>query len=75
MSDLNAAEPMAETVIQKLPNTDEYKDYYKQRTELEAKREEIETKFQAARRTRDRDQIRILNASNARTPVRWQNWK
>ena len=56
----STVEPMTETVIQKLPNTDEYKDYYKQRTELEAKREEIETKFQAARRTRDRDQIRIL---------------
>jgi hypothetical protein len=53
-------EPPAETVIQKIPNTPEYKDYYKQRTDLEAKRDEIEAKFQAARRSRDRDQIRIL---------------
>ena len=56
----STVEPTAETVIQKLPNTPEYKDYYKQRTELEAKRDEIEAKFQAARRTRDRDQIRLL---------------
>lgn len=56
----STVEPSAETVIQKLPNTDEYKDYYKQRTELEAKRDEIEAKFQAARRTRDREQIRML---------------
>jgi hypothetical protein len=56
----STVEPPAETVIQKLPNTDEYKDYYKQRTALEAKRDEIETKFQAARRTRDREQIRML---------------
>jgi hypothetical protein len=49
-----------EPVIQKIPNTPEYKDYYKQRTDLEAKKDEIETKFQAARRSRDRDQIRML---------------
>ena len=56
----STVEPSAETVIQKLPNTPEYKDYYKQRTELEAKRDEIEAKFQAARRSRDREQIRML---------------
>lgn len=56
----STVEPTAETVIQKLPNTPDYKDYYKQRTDLEAKRDEIEAKFQAARRTRDRDQIRML---------------
>lgn len=53
-------EPPVETVIQKVPNTAEYRDYYKQRTELEAKKDEIEAKFQTARRTRDRDQIRTL---------------
>ena len=56
----STVEPTVETVIQKLPNTDEYRDYYKQRADLERKRDEIDTKFQAARRTRDRDQIRIL---------------
>jgi hypothetical protein len=56
----STVEPSVETVIQKLPNTVEYKDYYQQRTDLEAKRDAIEAKFQAARRTRDRDQIRLL---------------
>ena len=53
-------EPPVETVIQKIPNTPEYKDYYKQRTDLEAKKDEIEAKFQTARRTRDREQIKLL---------------
>jgi hypothetical protein len=53
-------EPPVETVIQKIPNSADYRDYYKQRTDLEAKKDEIEAKFQTARRTRDRDQIRIL---------------
>jgi len=56
----STVEPSVETVIQKIPNTPEYKEYYQQRTELEAKKDAIEAKFQAARRTRDRDQIRIL---------------
>ncbi len=53
-------EPQVEPVIQKLPNTPDYKDYYKQRTALQAKKEEIEAEFQAARRDRDRDAIRRL---------------
>ena len=56
----STVEPSVETVIQKLPNTAEYHDYYKQRTDLERKKDEIESKFQAARRTRDREQIKTL---------------
>ncbi len=56
----STVEPQVETVIQKIPNTPEYKDYYKQRTDLEAKKDEIESKFQTARRSRDREQIKLL---------------
>lgn len=56
----STVEPAVEPVIQKIPNTPDYKDYYKQRTELEAKKDEIEAKFQTARRTRDREQIKTL---------------
>jgi len=56
----STVEPSVETVIQKIPNTPEYKDYYKQRTDLEAKKDEIESKFVIARRTRDREQIKLL---------------
>ena len=56
----STVEPTVETVIQKLPNTDEYRDYYKQRTDLERKRDELNDKFQAARKTRDREQIKML---------------
>jgi hypothetical protein len=53
-------EPQVETVIQKLPNTDEYRDYYKQRTSLEQKRDVINDKFQTARKNRDRDALKTL---------------
>jgi hypothetical protein len=56
----STVEPPVEPIIQKIPNTPDYKDYFKQRADLEAKKEEIETKLQAARRNRDRDQLRIL---------------
>ena len=56
----STVEPQVETVIQKIPNTPDYKDYSKQRTALEAKKEEIEAKFQTARRSRDREQIKLL---------------
>jgi hypothetical protein len=53
-------EPTAEPVIQKIPNTADYKDYYQQRTDLEAKKDDIEARTQVARRDRDREQIRLL---------------
>jgi hypothetical protein len=56
----SSLEPTAEPVIQKIPNTPDYKDYYQQRTELEAKKDDIEARAQVARRNRDRDQIRLL---------------
>lgn len=56
----STVEPATEPIIQKIPNTPEYKDYYKQRTELEAKKVETETQFQAARRARDRERSKIL---------------
>jgi hypothetical protein len=56
----STVEPSAEPVIQKIPSTSEYKDYYKQRADLEAKKDEIEAKLQIARRNRDRDELRML---------------
>ncbi len=56
----NSVEPTVETVIQRLPNTADYKDYYKQRTDLERKKEETEANLRAARQKRDRDQLRLL---------------
>ena len=56
----NSVEPSVETVIQKLPSTADYRDYYKQRTDLERKKDETEREFREARQKRDRDQIRIL---------------
>jgi hypothetical protein len=53
-------EPPVETVIQKIPPTADYRDYYEQRTALAAKRTDIENRSQVARRDRDRDQIRLL---------------
>jgi hypothetical protein len=53
-------EPTAEPVIQKIPNTADYKDYYQQRTKLEAQKDDIEARAQVARRDRDREQIRLL---------------
>jgi len=56
----NSVDLGTETVIQKLPNTAEYKDYYKQRVELEKKKDEIDREFRQARDNRDRDQLRRL---------------
>jgi hypothetical protein len=56
----SSLEPTAEPVIQKISNTPDYKDYYQQRTTLEAKKDDIEARAQVARRNRDRDQIRLL---------------
>jgi mono/diheme cytochrome c family protein len=56
----SSLEPTAEPVIQKIPNTPDYKDYYQQRTKLEAQKDDIEARTQVARRDRDRDQIRLL---------------
>lgn len=56
----SSVEPSAERVIQKIVQTADYKDYYQQRTKLEAERDELEAKFRAARLKRDRDTIRTL---------------
>ncbi len=53
-------EPPVEKVIQRLPNTPEYADYYRQRTGLERTKEEIESKFVAARKARDREALKNL---------------
>ena len=59
----STVEPSVETVIQKLPNTADYKDYYKQRTELERKKDEINEELRAMRGVRDRDKLRQLQRS------------
>ncbi|HEU0038729.1 MAG TPA: DUF1549 and DUF1553 domain-containing protein, partial [Verrucomicrobiae bacterium] len=58
----STTEPPAETVIQKIVMTDDYKDYYAKRTALDAKTELTQAEFRAAQRTRkrDRDKIRQL---------------
>ena len=56
----SSVEPPVETVIQKIPNTADYQDYYKQRTGLEAGKEALELKFRAARKQRDREAIKQL---------------
>ena len=56
----STVEPPVEKVIQRLPNTPEYQDYYRQRTKLEATKDEIEAKFAAARKQRDREALKQL---------------
>lgn len=56
----STVEPSVERVIQKIPNTPEYQDYYKQRTTLEAEKDELERKFRQARQKRDRETIKLL---------------
>ena len=54
----STTEPAVETVVQKIENTPDYLDYYKQRNQLEDKKEQLETEFRELRRTRDRDKLR-----------------
>lgn len=56
----SSVEPSAERVIQKIVQTDDYKDYYAKRTKLEAERDEIEKEFRAARQKRDREVLRQI---------------
>lgn len=56
----STVEPAVETMIQTPPNTTEYKDYYRQRSDLQKRKEELEDEFRAARLKRDRDKIRQL---------------
>jgi len=56
----STTEPVVEPPIQPAPNTADYRDYFKQRAELERQRNDIDMKFQQARRARDRDQLRQL---------------
>jgi cytochrome c553 len=51
----STVQPAAEPVIQKLPNTPDYAEYYKKRTELDRKQETLETEFRAAARSRNRN--------------------
>jgi hypothetical protein len=56
----STTEPAVETPIQRPPKTSEYADYYQQRTTLEKQRDEIEARFQVARRERDREKLRLI---------------
>ena len=47
----STTEPPVETVIQKIENTPDYLDYYKQRNQLEDKKEQLATEFRELRRT------------------------
>ncbi|MCC6823055.1 MAG: PSD1 domain-containing protein [Verrucomicrobia subdivision 3 bacterium] len=54
----STTEPSVETVVQKIENTPAYLDYYKQRNQLEAQKEKLETDFRESRRNRDREKLR-----------------
>ena len=56
----SSAEPTVEPYVQKLPSTAEFRDYAKQRGELDKKQDAVEAQFQTARRTRDREMIKRL---------------
>jgi hypothetical protein len=56
----STVEPSVERVVQKLVETADYKDYYKQRTALEAEKESLEAQFRKARQQRDREAIKKL---------------
>jgi cytochrome c553 len=56
----SSAEPTVEPYVQKTPSTDEYRDYYKQRSELDRKQDTVEAEFARARRTRDREMAKKL---------------
>ena len=51
----SSVQPRAEPVIQKIPQTSDYKDYSQKRTELDQKQESLESEFRKAQRRRDRD--------------------
>ncbi len=51
----SSIQPRAEPVIQKIPQTADYKEYYQKRTELDKKQETLETEFREAQRNRNRD--------------------
>src|SRR5205807_1726328 len=56
----SCVEPNFEPVISKITASPEYSDYYKKRMELEAEKGKIETGFQQARKTRDREAVKRL---------------
>ena len=55
----SSVQPRAEPVIQKLPQTPAYKEYYEKRTELDRKQKALETEFRTAQRSRNRDRETI----------------
>ena len=56
----STTEPSVETVVQKIENSPNYLDYYKQRNQLEDKKEQLATQFRELRRNRDRDKLREI---------------
>ena len=56
----SSAEPSVERIIQKIPNSARYQDYYKQRTDLEAEKDKLEQQFRQARQKRDREAVRMI---------------
>ncbi|MSU58454.1 MAG: DUF1549 domain-containing protein [Pedosphaera sp.] len=56
----SCVEPSVERVVQKIVETPDYKDYYRQRTQLEADKDSAEAKFRAARQKRDQQTVKTL---------------
>jgi hypothetical protein len=56
----SCAEPQIEPVISKIVASPEYADYYKKRMDLEHEKSSIETAFQEARRSRNREAVKRL---------------
>jgi mono/diheme cytochrome c family protein len=56
----STVEPSVERVVQKIVETTDYKDYYKQRTALEAEKDALELQFRKARQKRDREAIKNI---------------
>src|SRR5688572_20853772 len=51
----SSVQPRTDTVIQKISQTADYKEYYQKRTELDQKQESLESEFRTAQRSRNRD--------------------
>jgi hypothetical protein len=56
----SSIEPRVETVVSRIPNTPEYREYHRKRTELERQSAALATALRDALRKRDRDAARRL---------------
>jgi len=56
----STTQPEVETVVEKITNTPDYLDYYKQRKDLDNDLEAVELRLRQAARARERENVRIL---------------